>query len=332
MNGSGSDLPTVEEVFGTEREEALLSAAEDEVLDPEQLAAQEENELLMPHEIAAIEACIAASARCQPRRSLQKRSYLSAKLSDVPEIIKEILSAVLGDNFHAMQRPRVPVKHYVSLREAFFAWCEEETGMTVEEIEARKYCDVDWFTERVPRFISKPSVLHRRLRALFETFGPQLDEKTKKSLFNDAAWLKADGVLSEILDGSYSDPPDGSFYFEQLSALKEIKRDNLGIPLIRFTRGTNTVERTHKWMVPVLGNNPVGIELSDVLLVEMRHRMNMRPPSGIGMATHALATTIPGQSINYRTSMILYLVLFYTRVGLMVATTNENRRRLGLFR
>jgi hypothetical protein len=97
-----------------------------------------------------------------------------------------------------------------------------------------------------------------------------------KPLFNEAAWLKADGVLSEILDGLYSDPPDENFYFYQLSALKEIKRDNLGIPLIRCTRGTNTVERTHKWMVPVFGNNPVGIELSDVLLSEMRHRMNMR--------------------------------------------------------
>jgi hypothetical protein len=98
----------------------------------------------MPHEIAAIEACI-ASARRQPRRSLQ-RSYLSAKLSDAPEIIKEIFSAVLGDTFHAMQRPRVPVKHsvcqllYVASREAFSVWCEEtmelveaqlqETGMT----------------------------------------------------------------------------------------------------------------------------------------------------------------------------------------------------------
>jgi hypothetical protein len=151
-----------------------------------------------------------------------------------------------------------------------------ETGMTDEEIQARKYYNVDWFTARVPRFIPKPSVLYRRVRAVFETFGPQLDEKTKKPLFNDAAWLKADGVLKEILDGLYSDPPDENFYFYQLSALKEIKRDNLGIPLIRCTRGTNTVERTHKWMVPVFGNNPVGIELSDVLLSEMRHRMNMR--------------------------------------------------------
>ncbi len=29
-------------------------------------------------------------------------------------------------------------------------------------------------------------------------------------------------------------------------------------------------------MVPVFGNNPVGIKLSDVILAEMRHRMNIR--------------------------------------------------------
>jgi hypothetical protein len=90
------------------------------------------------------------------------------------------------------------------------------------------------------------------------------------------AWSKANGVLSEILDGFYSDPPGENFYFYKLTALKEIKRDNLGIPLIRCTRGTNTVERTHKWMVPVFGNNPVGMELSYVILAEMRHRMNIR--------------------------------------------------------
>jgi hypothetical protein len=106
--------------------------------------------------------------------------------------------------------------------------------------------------------------------------GPQLDKKTKKPLLNDLAWSKADGVLSEIFDGFYSDhPPDENFYFYQLSALKEIKRDNLGIPLI-CTRGTHTVERTRKCMVPVSGNNPVGIELPDGLLAGMSHRMNKR--------------------------------------------------------
>ncbi len=127
----------------------------------------------MADEIAAIEGCIASAGR-RPRGS-QKR-YASVKLSDAPENIKEIYSAVLRDAFHGMQRPRVPVNHsvhkmfYVALHEAFFVWCEEtmavteallrETGITGDEIQARKYYNVDWFTERVPRFIPKPSVLY----------------------------------------------------------------------------------------------------------------------------------------------------------------------------
>jgi hypothetical protein len=100
------------------------------VLDPEQLAAQEENEMLTPQEIVTIEACI-ASARSLPRNSLRQQ-YDRVKLSDAPEIIEEIFSAVLGDTFHAMQRPRVPVKHsvrkmfYVALREAFLCGARKQ--------------------------------------------------------------------------------------------------------------------------------------------------------------------------------------------------------------
>ncbi len=60
-----------------------------------------------------------------------------------------------------------------------------ENGITGDEIQVHKYYNIDWFTERVPRFIPKLSVLYRRIRAVFETFGPQLDDKTKKPLFND---------------------------------------------------------------------------------------------------------------------------------------------------
>jgi hypothetical protein len=99
----------VGEVFGTERKE-LLSTSENEVLEPDQLAALEANEPLMADEIAAIEGCIASAGR-RPRGS-QKR-YASVKLSDAPENIKEIYLAVFGDAFHGMQRPRVPVNHSV---------------------------------------------------------------------------------------------------------------------------------------------------------------------------------------------------------------------------
>jgi hypothetical protein len=41
-------------------------------------------------------------------------------------------------------------------------------------------------------------------------------------------WSKANGVLGEILDGFYSDPPGENFYFYKLNALKEINVTTLG--------------------------------------------------------------------------------------------------------
>jgi hypothetical protein len=52
--------------------------------------------------------------------------------------------------------------------------------------------------------------------------------------------------------------------------------NNLWIHFIPCTRGTNTMERTHKWTVPEFGNNPVGIELSGVILAKLRHCMIIR--------------------------------------------------------
>jgi hypothetical protein len=96
-------------------------------------------------------------------------------------------------------------------------------------------------------------------------------------LFNDLAWSKVDGVLSEILDVFYSVPPDENFYFFQLSALKGIKREKLGIPLIRCTRGANTVERTYKWMVPVFGSNYDISDQSQSLYVDESNDSAIRP-------------------------------------------------------
>jgi hypothetical protein len=100
-NGSRSDLPTMEEVFGTKREE-LLSTSEIEVLDLDQFAVLEANEPLLADEIAVIEGCI-ASAGHQTRGSPKR--WASVKLSDAPKITKVILLAVLGDTFHGMQQP-----------------------------------------------------------------------------------------------------------------------------------------------------------------------------------------------------------------------------------
>jgi hypothetical protein len=77
QNGSGPDLPTVEEVFGTEREE-LLSTSENELLEPDQLAALEANEPLMADEIAAIEGCTVLPVQGADQEEVKKGMPVSS--------------------------------------------------------------------------------------------------------------------------------------------------------------------------------------------------------------------------------------------------------------
>ena len=89
---------------------------------------------------------------------------------------------------------------------------------------------------------------------MFETFGNEVDSKSKKPLFNNAAWKKASNVLKEILAGYASDPPRVSY----------------------CSRGTNDTECVHKQIVTTFGTWCTGIEMSDALLAEFRHRYNQR--------------------------------------------------------
>ena len=52
-----------------------------------------------------------------------------------------------------------------------------------------------------------PKQLYLRVRAVYALFGPKIDTKTHKPLFNDTSWKKAKNVLDEILAGNVSDPP-----------------------------------------------------------------------------------------------------------------------------
>jgi hypothetical protein len=85
--GSGSDLPTMEEVFGTERDE-LLSTSENEVLNPGQLAVVEAIEALLADKIAAIEGCVASAGR-QTRGSPKR--YASVKLGATSKMDQKLL-------------------------------------------------------------------------------------------------------------------------------------------------------------------------------------------------------------------------------------------------
>jgi hypothetical protein len=114
------------------------------------------------------------------------------------------------------------------------------------------------------------------VRAVFELYGPKVDSKTNVPLFNKTAWGRANNVLKEVLDGNASDPPGFSFYTFQLNAKGEFAIDALGIELITCNRGTNDTECVHKQIVTTFGTWCTGVEMSDRLMAEHRHRYNQR--------------------------------------------------------
>jgi hypothetical protein len=131
-------------------------------------------------------------------------SLAASMLDEAPTAIEDNFSSVVGDSFHFMDRPKIPLHHdgkkgyFVALRQAWFQWdftklaevkatlCDER-GMNDSAIEAMLYYDVDYFRVRVPRIVLPPSKLYWRVRAVYELYGPMLDAKTKVPLFNKAA-------------------------------------------------------------------------------------------------------------------------------------------------
>jgi hypothetical protein len=75
--------------------------------------------------------------------------------------------------------------YFVALREAWFqcqwdliklsdvkATLRKERGMNDAAIEAMLYYDVDYFCVRVPCIVLPPSILYRRVQAIYEMYGP----------------------------------------------------------------------------------------------------------------------------------------------------------------
>jgi hypothetical protein len=209
-----------------------------------------------------------------------------------PSEIRDIYSPLLGDVFHAMNRPRVPVKHeakkgfFVALQNAFFIWNESqmdklvssmiESGVDENEIEKMKYYNSRLFVNCVEREVPPPSILFWRVRAVFTLYGPMKDSKTGKPLFNDDAWVKAKGVLREILLGYYSDPPGVSMYNKKLRKDGSVHKNKYGMDMVECIRGTNRTEAFHKNLIVTFRSWHTGIEMSDCLLAERRHRHNHR--------------------------------------------------------
>lgn len=103
-----------------------------------------------------------------------------------------------------------------------------------------------------------------------------IDSKTQKPLFNAKAWNKAKGVLREIVKGYYSDPPGVSMYNKKTRKDGSVKKNKYGIDMIECIRGTNRTEAYHKNLIITFRSWHTGIEMSDALLSERRHRHNHR--------------------------------------------------------
>ena len=241
--------------------------------------------------IALVRAAAAAGASDGSSNAARTGGLFKKILLDrPPDFIRDRFSSVLGDAFHYMDRVKVPINHdskkgyFFALQEAWFAWDPvklemvkgvlRKANMSEEEIEAKMYYNIDYFRERVPRVILPPSQLYRRVRAVYELYGNQIDRKTQAPLFNKKNWTRANNVLKEILAGHASDPPGFSFYTQRLDAKGDALVDAHGIPLIDCNRGTNDVECIHKQIVTTFGTWCTGVEMSDALMAERRHRYN----------------------------------------------------------
>ena len=227
-----------------------------------------------------------------------------------PKLIEDKFSAVLGDVFHAMDRAKVPVKHeskkayFVALREAFFVWNPtklaeleknmRDSGLTEEEISHKRYFNARLYRQCVERTVPSPKMLYWRVRAVFAIYGRMVDSKTKKPLFTKAAWKKANNVLKDILAGYYSDPPDLNFYTKKLGKNGEIVLNQYGLEVIECFRGTNRTESYHKNLAITFGSWHVGVEMSDCLLAERRHRHNQKCSERRRLGFRSLGITTPG--------------------------------------
>ncbi|KAL7525102.1 hypothetical protein ACHAXR_003597, partial [Thalassiosira sp. AJA248-18] len=243
---------------------------------------------LTEEDITALHNAIFNASDAQTGNSVLKCKGLSD--APMPNKIRNRFSAVLGDIFHAINRTKVLVKHeakkgfFVALKNAFLMWNPKKLkeledkmradGMSEKEIKAVKFFNTKLYTDCVDRFAPPPKILYWRVCAVYALYGNMVDSKSEKPLFNDAAWVKADNVLKEILCGYYSDPPGFNMYTKRLRADGSVMKNKYDMEMIECSRGTNRTEAYHKNLMTAFGSWHTGVEMSDYLLAERRHRHN----------------------------------------------------------
>ena len=180
-------------------------------------------------------------------------------------------------------------KHFLLHCEACYAWDERELNHLEEKLHAeidldtkqiQVYCYFKrrFFARRVIRRFLPPSRLYWRICAVYECFGPKVDSKSGKALFNKDCWVKAKGVLNEVMEGYYSDPPGEEMYKYELTKSGEVKRDSMGILLQKCKLDTNLVVNYHKNLSTMFGSHPMGLAFADDILAESSQRFDLYIP------------------------------------------------------
>lgn len=222
-----------------------------------------------------------------------KNLLLCPHLDPPPDQIQDKFSVVVSDPWHGIDRIKVGRRHCakkmykVGWREALLQFdpillarvrsqVKEQDNKTDKELDEDMYFNAAFWKQCVNRRVLPPRLLYWRVRAVFVAYGNIIDPKSGLPLFNAAAWKKANNILKEILLGHFSDPPGYSFYKTKLNKKGEPMVNKYGFEKLSCNRGTPDVENTHKQMVTTFGTWHCGIEMSDCLLRERRHRHNHR--------------------------------------------------------
>jgi hypothetical protein len=154
------------------------------------------------------------------------------------------------DVWHAMAQIKVPKNH--GFRRSFARALRD--AMLIPNLDDRKWIEVylksigsswddvlqfnaKWLWKLCKRTIPPPELLYPLATEVYFTYGPLLDSKTNKPLFNPQAWKDAINVLKSIQAGLLSDPPGIPLYFQM-----GVDKKHGNLPIYQCARGTNNAE------------------------------------------------------------------------------------------
>ncbi|BGP42409.1 hypothetical protein JCM10449v2_006414 [Rhodotorula kratochvilovae] len=139
----------------------------------------------------------------------------------------------------------------------------------------------DYVWQRCRRTVPPPHQLVPQLDAVFRLYGPMKDAKTGLPLFNKAAWHAASRIISDVIDGFVSDPPD----VELFSVLRDCGGPDGtlkdGVRIYRCSRGTNFTEGgVHRNLRHQFASSAVSARFASARLLEYQtnHNLLVRPP------------------------------------------------------